>query len=159
MVREDGEQLYLINKECDWRKPFNDDWHRSTTLPTILPYITGPQALTREQIARRILIFTGSLTEIKSGTFAPAYPAPRLEFWAYHADYDWVVLCQLFGRMIDLPNGFPKYCRDFKQLLDEHDFVIVRPGLGAHNALADALWLKREYDSWMRQRDPTPTTA
>lgn len=41
------------------------------------------------------------------------------EFYAYYADYDWVVFCSLFGRMIDLPKGFPMYCRDLKQSLDE----------------------------------------
>lgn len=39
-------------------------------------------------------------------------------FYAYYADYDWVVFCWLFGRMIDLPEGFPMYCRDLKQELD-----------------------------------------
>lgn len=42
------------------------------------------------------------------------------EFYAYYADYDWVVFCWLFGRMIDLPKGFPMYCKDLKQLVDEH---------------------------------------
>lgn len=41
------------------------------------------------------------------------------EFYAYYADYDWVLFCSLFGRMIDLPHGFPMYCRDLKQMLDE----------------------------------------
>lgn len=41
------------------------------------------------------------------------------EFYAYYADYDWVVFCWLFGRMIDLPKGFPKYCIDLKQVMDE----------------------------------------
>ncbi len=41
------------------------------------------------------------------------------EFYAYYADYDWVVFCWLFGKMIDLPEGFPMYCRDLKQVLDE----------------------------------------
>jgi hypothetical protein len=41
------------------------------------------------------------------------------EFYAYYADYDWVVFCSLFGRMIDLPKGFPMYCKDLKQMLDE----------------------------------------
>lgn len=41
------------------------------------------------------------------------------EFYAYFADYDWVLLCSLFGRMIDLPQGFPMYCNDLKQSLDE----------------------------------------
>lgn len=45
--------------------------------------------------------------------------APHPEFYAYFADYDWVLFCSLFGRMIDLPNGFPMYCRDLKQMLDE----------------------------------------
>lgn len=41
------------------------------------------------------------------------------EFYAYFADYDWVVFCWLFGRMLDLPKNFPYYCRDLKQMLDE----------------------------------------
>jgi hypothetical protein len=41
------------------------------------------------------------------------------EFYGYYSDYDWVVFCWLFGRMNDLPKGFPMYCRDLKQMLDE----------------------------------------
>lgn len=40
-------------------------------------------------------------------------------FIGYYCDYDWVLLCSLFGRMIELPNGYPKYCIDVKQILDE----------------------------------------
>lgn len=42
-----------------------------------------------------------------------------IEFYGYYADYDWVLFCSLFGRMIDLPKGFPMYCKDLKQMLDE----------------------------------------
>lgn len=41
------------------------------------------------------------------------------EFYAYYADYDWVVFCWIYGLMIDLPKGFPFYCRDLKQMLDD----------------------------------------
>lgn len=41
------------------------------------------------------------------------------EFYAYFADYDWVVFCWLFGKMMDLPSGFPMYCKDLKQILDD----------------------------------------
>ncbi len=41
-----------------------------------------------------------------------------IEFNAYFADYDWVVFCSLFGTMMDLPKGFPMYCRDLKQEID-----------------------------------------
>ncbi len=39
-------------------------------------------------------------------------------FYAYYADYDWVAFCWLFGKMIDLPKGFPMYCIDLKQEMD-----------------------------------------
>lgn len=42
----------------------------------------------------------------------------EIVFWAYFADYDWVVFCWLFGTMMDLPNGMPRYCRDLKQEMD-----------------------------------------
>ena len=82
------------------------------------------------------------------------------KFYGYYADYDWVVFCWLFGKMIDLPKGFPMYCIDLKQMMDE---VIKKPVIGGtifgyrnitdlkndsnypkqtneHNALADARW-------------------
>lgn len=40
-------------------------------------------------------------------------------FYGYYSDYDWVVFCSLFGTMMDLPKGFPMYCIDLKQTLDE----------------------------------------
>ena len=43
----------------------------------------------------------------------------RPEFYGYYSDYDWVVFCWLFGKMIDLPKGFPMVCYDIKQILDE----------------------------------------
>ena len=43
-----------------------------------------------------------------------------LEFYGYYADYDWVVFCWLFGKMIDLPQGFSMYCNDLKQMMDEN---------------------------------------
>jgi hypothetical protein len=43
------------------------------------------------------------------------------EFYAYYADYDWVAFCWLFGKMVDLPNGFPMHCTDLKQTFDEKE--------------------------------------
>lgn len=38
--------------------------------------------------------------------------------YGYYSAYDHVVLCQLFGKMINLPKGFPMYTKDLKQELD-----------------------------------------
>ena len=68
------------------------------------------------------------------------------EFWGYYADYDWVAFCWLFGSMIDLPKGWPMYCRDLKQLADSLDKPHFEGPKGEHNALADARWNKEFYE-------------
>src|SRR5215469_2516578 len=69
------------------------------------------------------------------------------EFWVAEADYDWVALCQLFGRMIDLPKGWPMYCRDIKQWADElGNPQLPCSGKGEHHALADAQWNRQAWE-------------
>jgi hypothetical protein len=76
------------------------------------------------------------------------------EFWGYYADYDWVVFCQMFGAMIDLPKGWPMYCRDIKQLSDMlGDPSLPQQGKGEHNALADARWNKVAYEFLVDRTD------
>ena len=43
----------------------------------------------------------------------------NIKFYGYYSAYDHVALCWLFGKMIDLPAGFPMYTIDLKQTLDE----------------------------------------
>lgn len=71
------------------------------------------------------------------------------EFWGYYADYDWVCFCWIFGRMIDLPKGWPMYCRDLKQMMDfaciDKSDLAFKPSQ-EHNALSDARWNLMLYD-------------
>lgn len=84
------------------------------------------------------------------------------EFWADYGAYDWVKLCQLFGTMMDLPNGWPMFCHEFQQVLDtpivcpdgtkttnrhvlNTDGPRQRPET-LHHALHDAIHLKCQYD-------------
>jgi hypothetical protein len=76
------------------------------------------------------------------------------EFWGYYSDYDWVAFCQIFGRMVDLPDHFPNFCLDIKQIMHQHN--ITRSGLPAafkpaHNALVDARWTKAAYEHLKRE--------
>lgn len=86
-----------------------------------------------------------------------AYGKP--EIWAYYADYDWVVFCQIFGAMVDLPKSFPMYCRDIKQEADrleewirgfnsapDYKLRLPEQGKGEHHALADARWNRKAWD-------------
>lgn len=39
---------------------------------------------------------------------------PDPDLWAYYAAYDHVCLAQLFGRMVDMPIGVPRFTNDIK---------------------------------------------
>ena len=109
---------------------------------------------TNKQIAEEVKVFcTGDVLSIEKAKYYEVQHKP-CKFYAYYADYDWVAFCWLFGKMIDLPNGFSMYCRDLKQILDEKemarqdgtDMVELRnmsnypKQENEHNALADAKW-------------------
>lgn len=68
------------------------------------------------------------------------------EFWAYYADYDWVVMCQLFGCMINLPVGWPKVCYDLKQHIRGRQIRLPKQTSAEHNALADARWVRDAFN-------------
>lgn len=133
IVREDGGEYFAISVEFDEAKA--NDWVKQN----VLPYLPSARAYwkLRSQIRDEILAFVGE---------------DHPEFWGYYADYDWVVFCQLFGRMIDLPKNFPMYCRDLKQTLDEigNPEVPFRP-VQEHDALGDAQWNRRVFD-WIGSR-------
>lgn len=84
-------------------------------------------------------------------------PLPTIEFIGYYSDYDWVVFCWLFGKMIDLPVNFPMYCTDLRQTMQTvanfHGIAIaaIKSYEGyprqqkEHSALEDALWNRELY--------------
>lgn len=120
VVRDDGAWLYLENEEADLSKA--NDWVREHVFPHLSPQYAVP----RSTIAEQIREFAG----------------PHPEWWGYFAGYDWVALCQLYGRMVDLPEGWPMYCRDLRQWLDDHGHGDVsQPDDHPHDALADAHWV------------------
>ncbi len=92
-----------------------------------------------------------SYTFKENGMLDKALDHNPIEFWGYYADYDWVVFCSIFGKMIDLPKGFSMYCNDLKQVmfdLNLDDDFILKEILqnNQHNALEDAKWNKKLYD-------------
>jgi len=78
--------------------------------------------------------FTDAEDEFISRTKEYGWNTEKPEFYAYYADYDWVVFCSLFGRMIDLPKEFPMYCVDLKQYIDDAANKFMSFGVGTHTA-------------------------
>lgn len=127
MVAEDGRELYQVSKEFD--QNHCNEWVRNNVLPLLPPDDTWVR---KDIIRERVLRF------VKGD--------PKPEFWAYYADYDWVVMCQLFGTMLDLPNRWPQYCLDIKQLAHSMGSPALPRQTGEHDALMDARWNKHAYE-------------
>lgn len=123
IVAEDGREFYA---EFYFDSDKASDW----VLANVVPHLQG-KPRDRYVIRDEIVDFMGLKPEI----------------WAYYADYDWVALCQLFGTMMDLPKGWPMYCRDVKQLCDSLGNPNLPPQSSTeHHALADAKWTR---DAWL----------
>lgn len=122
IVAEDGRELY-IELLYDEARVHADPW----LLANVVPHLAGDTTFTPAAARWAILAFVGD----------------EPEFWAYYADYDWVVTCHLFGTMMELPKHFPKLCMDLQQWWIQLGRPAgVKPPNAAdeHNALADARW-------------------
>jgi hypothetical protein len=136
IVTEDGRELYAVSQEAQLHRV--SDWVRANVLPH-LPRYGDPAWMSRADIANAVRAFV--------------IPEPKPELWAYYADYDWVVLCQLFGTMLGLPKGWPMFCRDLKQLSVDVGSPKHPPDpKDEHNALADARWNRDLYAFLMAKK-------
>lgn len=151
VVSEDGREFYAQSLEFNAANA--NAWVRENVFP-YLSHVEHPSQIqwkfncgspkcpwmSRNQIQRELLSFIGEDTP---------------EFWGYYSAYDHVALCQLFGKMIDLPKGWPMYTRDLKQWCDAlGNPKLPEQGKGEHHALADARWNLRAYrflDQYSRQ--------
>ncbi|MFM7009090.1 MAG: 3'-5' exoribonuclease domain-containing protein [Betaproteobacteria bacterium] len=127
IVSSDDRTLYLESNE------FNPSRACPWVQKNVLPHLSG-NGVSRKEIAEQVLQFVGR---------------DNPEFWGYFAAYDWVVLCQLYGRMIDLPQGWPMFCRDLMQLGVNQSSFPKHTGT-LHNALDDAWWTREAWEHVMR---------
>lgn len=70
---------------------------------------------TNKQIATEITEFAYGYPKENTSRIIPK----DIQFFGYYSAYDHVALSWIFGKMIDLPKGFPMYTRDLKQMFDE----------------------------------------
>lgn len=134
IVREDGKSYYAIS--TDFKVKDADSWVLANVIATLpkrkvnrnpqggdSPRVIQDSLLwkSNEQIRYDLLMFFGCYQDHLFWR-AP----PGIEMYGYYADYDWVLFSSLFGRMIDLPKGFPMYCIDLKQELDRKSAAIAK---------------------------------
>lgn len=114
IAAQNNRTFYAESTSFDERKA--DDWVKENVLAKLRWWGRGEKPFVSVSSDGSIETF-GTITLIKESLLDFFSGDPSPEFWGYYADYDWVVFCWIFGKMIDLPKGFPMYCRDLKQSL------------------------------------------
>lgn len=159
LVREDGAHLY-IEFPFDRARAEAHDFVREN----VLPHLRAPTSWFRSSSEGKLwwdIKREGGHASGHDGAFGhhidvflDGDPAP--EFWADYADYDWVLFCQRYGTMTDLPSQFPQFCMDLQQWyvqLGCPEGAKPPEPANAHDALADARWNATFYDNLARLED------
>lgn len=145
IIAEDGRKYYAVDKDCPFWESSAWVWDNVLT-PMGVERRSGENCMvpvnpevfkSRVKIKQDILDFVGDDTP---------------EFWGEWSAYDWVVFCQIFGAMIDLPTGWPMRCRDVVQWcvddlgLSTDDWPKSLEVDGNHNALLGAATVKARWE-------------
>lgn len=136
IVAEDGREYHAVNAGADWARIRKHEWLMANVFPQ-LPFSGDwkPKDQIRDEVAEFLL--AGSPPEL----------------WAWYSAYDHVALAQLFGTMMDLPEGVPMYTNDLRSLIDWVGITALpEQKAGVHDALEDARHLKASFEYVMRAR-------
>lgn len=148
IVCEDGREYYAVNVNADWDRIRDSDWLVSNVLPS-LPFTDPDDELSdldRTNVAVKPLWVIAN--EVREFLLAADPP----ELCADYGAYDHVALCQLWGRMIDLPEGLPMWTYDLQQEAASRGLEIPKQESGQHNALEDARHVMRVLREWRNVR-------
>ena len=145
VVAEDGREFYAQNRQCEFRRA--SEW----VARNVLVHLDEYSMMNHEPFSSHGIVWrnkTQIATDLRSFLDPDVWGKPEL--WGYYSAYDHVVLCQLYGTMMQLPSGFPMWTRDIKQLCwSLGDPALPKQGKGMHNALADARWTKEAWEFLM----------
>ena len=171
IVCEDGRTYYAINRDLNLKHAKKNKWLKKNVLDKLpakqeLYPPHGSPRLWQEsmrwlpiaQIRQEVIDFCGGKHDIdESGSFY-RYDNGTPIFYGYYADYDWVVFCWLFGTMMQLPNGFPRYAKDLKQMLDDKltDFKISLNEINGTQSLLDREATFEEKLKWLKSQPNYP---
>jgi len=145
VVCEDGREFYAESTDVDLGRA--NEWVQANVVPHLWHRRADKASAnrwSRDGGAGGLMSRSAIASELRRFVNQGGGPP---EFWGYYADYDWIVVCQLFGRMVDLPSDWPMLCLDLKQEAIRLGSPDLPPQEGTeHHALADARWNKVAFD-------------
>jgi hypothetical protein len=133
---DDGREYYAISKE--YRYNDASDWVKENVILPMYKQLSPAhkqfsepdnfhkyEGKSNEQIVKEIAEFCKPTRVYSHEEITLLWSELKNpEFYGYYSDYDWVLFCSLFGTMMDLPTGFPMYCIDLNQTLDEKESIL-----------------------------------
>lgn len=143
LVREDGAELYFENSAfapdgAEHDGLMADEWMAENVWARTLM----AQGIGDDRVRR-----LGDMREDLHRFLTEDGRQPSL--WAHYAAYDYVGLCSIWGRMLDLPGGLPFHTMDFRQLTDLTGIKAPSQAItNHHNALVDARWGKLSFEAF-----------
>lgn len=154
VVREDGREYYAVVSDAPWGRISHNPWLCAHVVPS-LPLIgtvsrpwsnRRPARFTLDRSDARVKPRHAIADEVRDFLLAEGPPA----LWADYGAYDHVVLCQLWGRMVDLPTGIPMHTFDLQHEAHTRGWTIPPQRAGAHNALDDARHVMDVLRTWKK---------
>ncbi len=150
---EDGRELYLINREYmstyynlesyQWRGIQSEpsSWLHNNVLQLISKEDTEKFGVPYEKWGSIIQTFISKNGKYKSRN--------EIELWGWYSAYDHVLLAQIYGPMINLPEPIPMFTNDLETIRNEQE-VLERDlnKFPEHNALSDAKYQEDLYWHW-----------
>ena len=137
IVAEDGRELYIENSDCDLGKAC--DWVKENVIPHLY---SSKDSQFRNALYTVNGNVRGVLSHKEIGPQVLSFLNPKEskpEIWTYYGGFDMVVFAQLFGKMIDLPDGLPMFDMDLKQWsVQLGDPELPTQTSTEHNSLSDA---------------------
>jgi hypothetical protein len=145
---ESGQKYYAVSSDAPATEIQRNPWMKANVwayLPTT-PLLNGrpcrclydhldkshPDVKSPKEIATEVSMFVRTLGSLNRDDN---------KLWAWYSAYDHVVLCQLFGSMIDLPGHMPMVTWDLKtEHLRQGAPALPEQDAKQHHALADAEW-------------------
>lgn len=132
-------EYYAVNANMDAHRIHDDPWLQANVWPHLPKDRDGWLDYDHRSVRKADRIAAEVRDFLLSG-------GPDPELWAWYGAYDHVGLCQLWGRMIDLPAGLPMFTLDLKQQAYLSNAVMPEQTGGAHSALVDARFNRIRYN-------------
>ena len=143
----------MVNDDQLISRAYEHEWLRKNVLPSLPVRLAGIGAWWDWNKAHPDFgcVKSRDLIAAEVREFILAVPEPEL--WADYCAYDHVALCQLYGRMIDLPDGIPYFTHELRHALSPVTDPPPMPGAREHNALDDAREVQWRLDWLAGPRD------